>query len=214
MNYEIKFTRKRIKNIIIKVRKYGLVEVSVPYFVNMNRAKEFLELKSAWIKQRMQELLANQESTNQISFLGKNYELEFELGITTSFLLQDDKLIIKATKDSEKAKKILDDFYKLKSREIFSEILKRFCVIVGKDINALKLRKMTTRWGSCNTKKAYINLNTELVKKDILAIEAVIMHELTHLYHADHSKAFYNKLLGFMPDYHERIKLLKNNKEL
>lgn len=42
-----------MKNIIIKVRKYGLVEVSVPYFVNMNRAKEFLELKSAWFKQRM-----------------------------------------------------------------------------------------------------------------------------------------------------------------
>lgn len=147
MNYEVKFTRKRIKNIIIKVRQYGLVEVSVPYFVNMNRAKEFLELKSAWIKQRMQELLTNQESTNQINFLGKNYELEFELGITTSFLLQDDKLIIKATKDSEKAKKILDDFYKLKSREIFSEILKRFCVIVGKDIKALKLRKITTRGG-------------------------------------------------------------------
>lgn len=212
MDYELKITRKRIKNIIIKVRKVGIVEVSVPYFVNYSQVNEIIKLKNTWIVQRMQEL-SKAQKPKQISFLGKNYDLEFELGMRADVLIKDNKIIVNCLNESE-AKDILDNFYKSKSKEIFQEILFRFCAITNKSIKSFKVRKMTTRWGSCNTKLAYINLNTELIKKDYKAIEAVIMHELTHLYYANHSKAFYDKLLEFMPDYYERIKLLKSNKEL
>ncbi len=212
---EIKITKKRVKNIIIKVREIGLVEVVSPYFISRAKIDEILRLKKDWIEQRLNELKTTKKakllSGNFVLFLGRKYILEFDLRISKNVEIHNDKIILKCLETDENKEKLLNDFYKIQSKEIFSEILKRFCVIVGKDIKALKVRKMKTRWGSCNTKKSYINLNTELIKKDILAIEAVIMHELTHLYHANHSKAFYTTLLGFMPDYHERIRLLKHN---
>lgn len=214
MAYEIKITKKRVKNIIIKVREIGLVEVVSPYFISRVKIDEILRLKKDWIEQRLNELKTTKKaellSGNFVLFLGRKYILEFDLRISKNVEIHNDKIILKCLETDENKEKLLNDFYKIQSKEIFSEILKRFCVIVGKDIKALKVRKMKTRWGSCNTKKSYINLNTELIKKDILAIEAVIMHELTHLYHANHSKAFYTTLLGFMPDYKERINLLKD----
>lgn len=214
MAYEIKITKKRVKNIIIKVREIGLVEVVSPYFISRAKIDEILRLKKDWIEQRLNELKTTKKeellSGDLVEFLGQKYILEFDLRISKNVEIHNDKIILKCLENDENKEKLLNDFYKIQSKEIFSEILKRFCVIVGKDIKALKVRKMKTRWGSCNTKKSYINLNTELIKKDILAIEAVIMHELTHLYHANHSKAFYTTLLGFMPDYKERINLLKD----
>ncbi|MBZ7980959.1 M48 family metallopeptidase [Campylobacter sp. RM12640] len=203
-----------MKNIIIKVREIGLVEVVSPYFISRAKIDEILRLKKDWIEQRLNELKTTKKaellSGNFVLFLGRKYILEFDLKISKNVEIHNDKIILKCLETDENKEKLLNDFYKIQSKEIFSEILKRFCVIVGKDIKALKVRKMKTRWGSCNTKKSYINLNTELIKKDILVIEAVIMHELTHLYHANHSKAFYTTLLGFMPDYKERINLLKD----
>lgn len=220
MVYEIKITKKRVKNIIIKVKSANLVEVTQPFFVSRAKIDEIIRLKKDWIEARLNELKnAKKEellSGDLVEFLGRKYILEFDLGISKSAQLKDNKIILKCLENDDFSTKenLLESFYKAKSKEIFSEILARFCKVVDKDIKALKVRKMKTRWGSCNSHKSYINLNTELVKKHPLAIEAVIMHELTHLYHADHSKAFYSKLLGFMPDYHERIKLLKKEKDL
>lgn len=220
MVYEIKITKKRVKNIIIKVKSANLVEVTQPFFVSRAKIDEILKLRKEWIEARLNELKnAKKEellSGDLVEFLGQKYILEFDLNSSKKVEIIANKIILKCSQDDDFSTKenLLESFYKVKSKEIFSDILARFCVIVGKDIKALKVRKMKTRWGSCNSHKSYINLNTELVKKDILAIEAVIMHELTHLYHADHSKAFYAKLLGFMPDYYERIKLLKKEKDL
>lgn len=218
--YEIKITRKRVKNIIIKVRSANLVEVTQPFFVSRAKIDDILKLRKDWIEARLNELKSIKKeellSGDLVEFLGQKYILEFDLKSPKKVEIIANKIILKCSQDDDFSTKenLLENFYKAKSKEIFSKILSRFCVIVNKDIKALKVRKMKTRWGSCNSQKSYINLNTELVKKHPLAIEAVIMHELTHLYHADHSKAFYNKLLGFMPDYYERIKLLKKEKDL
>ena len=62
---------------------------------------------------------------------------------------------------------------------------------------------MKTRWGSCNKNKKYINLNGELISKRYKAIEYVILHELCHLIHANHSRDFYNLVEKFMTDYRD-----------
>lgn len=221
MKYELKITRKRVKNIIIKVRNLELVEVVAPYFVSMAKINEILKLKKDWIEKRQLELLSIKENEPKlingefILFLGKKYILEFNLEIDKVFLISNDKIVLKCNNNADfiTKEKILNNFYKTQAKIIFNEILARFCKVVNKQISSLKIRSMKTRWGSCNTKKAYINLNTELIKKPIISIEAVLMHELIHLYHANHSKDFYKTLLDFMPDYYDRIKYLKNNKE-
>ena len=60
---------------------------------------------------------------------------------------------------------------------------------------------MTTRWGVCNIKTHIITLNLELMKRDVKYLDYVIIHELTHLVHGDHSRSFWNTVEENMPDY-------------
>ncbi|EGK7562189.1 M48 family metallopeptidase, partial [Campylobacter coli] len=65
---------------------------------------------------------------------------------------------------------------------------------------------MKTRWGSCNHKKGYINLNLRLLEKNLRAIEYVILHELSHIKFPNHSKEFYDFIHSFMSDFRQREK--------
>ena len=65
---------------------------------------------------------------------------------------------------------------------------------------------MTSRWGVCNTKSKVITLNTELFKYDIECLDYVVIHELSHLVHANHSKEFWNVVSKYCPNY----KILRN----
>ena len=68
---------------------------------------------------------------------------------------------------------------------------------------------MKTRWGSCNYNKRYVNINIELIKRSRFEIEYVILHELAHLKHPNHSKKFYDYVEKYMPNYKIAEKMLK-----
>lgn len=76
-------------------------------------------------------------------------------------------------------------------------------------VNSIKIKQMRTRWGSCNSKKGYINLSLELLSRSFSQIEYVVLHELTHLNHPHHRPSFYLALAKVMPDYMEKERLLK-----
>jgi predicted metal-dependent hydrolase len=73
--------------------------------------------------------------------------------------------------------------------------------------SSLKVRKMKAKWGSCS-QSGVITLNLWLITQDIKAIDYVILHELCHLKHFDHTPAFYAYLAEFMPDWRARKALL------
>ena len=73
----------------------------------------------------------------------------------------------------------------------------------------LKIRNMKTRWGVCNRRDDSITLNSKLIRYEIHDIDYVIIHELAHLVHFDHSKAFWQTVEKYMPNYKRAIKNLK-----
>ena len=70
------------------------------------------------------------------------------------------------------------------------------------------IKKMKTRWGSCSSKGS-INLNIDLIKLPEQCIKTVILHELCHLVHMNHSKEFYALMTAEMPDWKIWDKQLK-----
>ena len=76
---------------------------------------------------------------------------------------------------------------------------------------ALRIRSMETRWGSCLAQKGIITLNKRLLEAPRHCIEYVVMHELCHFLHPDHSKRFYAFLTTLMPDWRERKSILDQN---
>jgi predicted metal-dependent hydrolase len=95
----------------------------------------------------------------------------------------------------------MDSWYQLRAVELFRDIIREYEIVLDKKVEVIRVKKMTTRWGSCNSKKAYINLNQELIKKPIGSIRYVILHELAHLTYPNHSKEFYQYIQRLMPDF-------------
>ena len=104
-------------------------------------------------------------------------------------------------------KEIVNSWYREEGKKVFVPVVENYLNLTGKKINKLTVKTLKSNWGSCNYKKGYINLNSEMMKKDIKFIEYVILHEIAHLEHPDHSRNFYGYIEKFMPDWKERKKL-------
>ena len=98
----------------------------------------------------------------------------------------------------------LENYKKVFARRIYEHFIAKFAPAVNRKINRVVVRKMTTRWGSCNSHKGYINLSLNLIEKAPELVEYVVLHELTHLIYPHHQKSFYGFIAQLMPDFKTR----------
>lgn len=102
----------------------------------------------------------------------------------------------------------LENYKKAFARRIYGHFIAKFTPNVNRKINRVVVRKMTTRWGSCNSRKGYINLSLNLIEKALELVEYVVLHELAHLIYPHHQKSFYDFIAALMPDFRSREKRL------
>ena len=100
-----------------------------------------------------------------------------------------------------------------KALMVIPEKVRHYAPIVGVDYGRITIRNQHTRWGSCSS-KGNLNFNCLLMLTPDEAIDSVVVHELCHRKHMDHSKAFYAEVERVYPEYHECHKWLKENGEL
>lgn len=107
--------------------------------------------------------------------------------------------------------KMLDTWYQKQMKELFRTHLEMMYNKFDEKIPfpKLKIRKMKTRWGVCNKRDTSVTLNAGLMKEKIECLDYVIVHELSHLVHFDHSKAFWNTVSKYCPNYKEIRKKMK-----
>ena len=98
----------------------------------------------------------------------------------------------------------LENYKKTFARRVYEHFIAKFAPTVNRKINRIVVRKMTTRWGSCNSRKGYINLSLNLIEKAPELVEYVVLHELAHLIYPHHQKSFYGFIAGLMPDFKTR----------
>lgn len=100
-------------------------------------------------------------------------------------------------------------FKKAFALELYLRYIAKFSPRIDRKIARVRVRKMQTRWGSCNHAKGYLNFSLGLIERDWRFVEYVVLHELAHLIHANHGADFYALIAQIMPDFRERIKLGK-----
>jgi len=108
---------------------------------------------------------------------------------------------------------LLTHFYKREASKYLTERLKLWSEHTGLKPTAVKFRAQQTRWGSCSSKKS-ISLNWKLVCHSPSLIDYVIVHELCHLKHMNHSADFWSLVESFFPSYEEVEKILKEQERL
>ena len=99
--------------------------------------------------------------------------------------------------------------YRDEIKKVVPELLEKWQPIVGKKASDWGIKKMKTKWGSCNIEQHRIWLNLELVKKPLACIEYILVHELVHLHDRNHNEHFKCLMDKFMPDWRSCRDLLK-----
>ena len=194
-DYDIVINKKfSQKNTYIRVKKDLKVTVTTNYFVS-NRFIENL-IKDNY--ERICKMIDFQEkkvkNNNGFFYLGKQYVVIHS--DIKGIKFDGDKVYIGNDFD-------VDNWYKKEAKKLFLERLNYNYDKFTKNIPypKLRIRKMTTRWGVCNIKTHVITLNLELMKRDIGYLDYVIIHEMSHLIHGDHSNSFWRLVGENMPNY-------------
>lgn len=215
------------KTLAIHVYPDGQVEVDAPMDASNEAIAEKVKKRAAWIfKQQLQfeayppALPQRQYVSGETHrYLGRQYRLLVIQGAEDQVKLTHGRLVVETANSdrTEKIKKLLHDWYRLRANAIFAERY-AYCVgLVAKlDINhhqGFQLRLMSKRWGSC-TRQGHIILNPELIAAPKDCIDYVITHELCHLKVHNHSPAFYRLLGSVMKDWELRRKRLNEMVEV
>ena len=208
-------TKKRIKNIILRLDKYGNIKVSAPFWVRNDVIDNFVDSKKEWIESRLNIIKNNLPkyiSGEKIFYFENQYTLNLISSNRNKVDIIDNVLNIYSTDllNTKKIEKLIFIFFSQLSNTYINEILHKYKNVINRDVKSIKFRNMTSRWGSCSTKAATIRLNTLLFKKPRICLEYVLLHELVHLIYANHSKDFYYLLTALMPNWREIKAILES----
>ena len=167
--------RKQVKNINLRVRPDGSVKVSASPRVDTSYIDDFVLSKAEFVLKAMKRFEETAEAERQ-------FQAELSKAKSGQESLLADPAIF---------------------TEILDEVYPAF-IPYGIARPKLRVRTMKSCWGSCLVNKGIITLNRKLLMKPRECIEYVMVHELCHFIHPNHSKEFYKFMEQFMPDWKER----------
>lgn len=208
ISYEL--TYKNRTTLGIRVLPDCRVKVIAPYDTPEEMLESRLKQKAPWIIKQQMDFLSYHPLTPPRKFisgethlyLGRQYRLRIDPGDRNELKLYRGRMVVQ-TKSQMQVQNILSDWYRDKARFHFENMLDEiFPRFLRFNINKpeLVIREMPTRWGSC-TPSGKVILNPELVKAPKRCIEYVIIHELCHLIHHNHTASFYKVQEKMMPDW-------------
>ena len=210
--------RSQRRTVAIQIHPDKSVELKVPLSYNVDEVEPFLVKHHRWIFNRLDAPeKKSREPKKYVDgelhyFLGKQYPIKIIISPENTVVFQDDTIVIYAKYDlPELIEVLLEKWYFTQARAVFQKIsipLTKQMTKYNVAPKSFTIKKMKTRWGSCSSKGS-VNLNLDLIKLPEGCIKAVILHELCHLVHMNHSKEFYALMTAEMPDWKIWDKQLK-----
>ena len=217
MHYDIRFS-SRARRVSIRIEPPDQVIVVAPKRTSAKLIEQLIDKQSFWIETQLNKLKQKQhviESEATICLFGTIYQKKvicdtsFPLGI----LIKDKTIILNfIDQDTRKLKQLikseLDMFVKKTARVYLQKKTKLLATKMSVSYQKLTLRNQKTRWGSCSSQDN-LNLNWKLVHYPPEIIDYVIIHELSHLTHHNHSHQFWSCVAHYDPDYKQHRNYLK-----
>jgi predicted metal-dependent hydrolase len=220
-NMAIEVLRKRIKNINLRIGIDKRITISANSKIGIKKLEEFVKLKRNWINKNINKIESYNKNVRNIEYISgekiriqeNNYILNVIPSDKNKVQIKDNfiNLYVTDITNYNKRKSTIDKFMMSKALELFEESLSKMLDVIkiyGVNRPIMKIRKMKSRWGSCNKIKNKITINYELIKVSKDCLEYVILHELIHFLVSGHNKLFYNYMSILMPDWKSRKKSL------
>lgn len=217
---DIQVVRKNIKNLHLAVLPPdGKVRVAVPHHVTDERVRLAIIAKLAWIRRQQADFSQQPRQTEremingESHYLwGRQYRLEVieQLGKHRIEIKGKNKLrlYVQPNTSVENRLLVLNNWYREQLKTKVAELVGHWSPIIKRKPKACGIRKMKTKWGSCNIEAKRIWLNLELVKKPPECLEYILIHELVHLLERHHNDRFCKYMDKFLPKWREHRSLL------
>lgn len=212
-DYAVNRSKKR-RTVSISVKTDNSVKISVPLKMAEKDIHKILTEKSSWIKKKIafnQEYREHYQPKQFVSgesflFQGKEYQLQIttdQKNISLSEKTISVPISYKENQSQEDLiKKKLTHWYKKQAEIFLNKRMNFYCKELKHNPTKIVIKTYKSRWGTCYT-DGRISLNWKLIMAPIHIMDYVIVHELCHLTHHNHSKKFWNLVAHYMPDYHE-----------
>ena len=212
---------KKRKTMEIAVEPPDIITVTAPIGTKEEEILKKVESKGIWIIQKiysfkhMQYRHIEREFVNGESFmyLGRNYSLQIEVDSSVKkpqVKLYRGKFIVKASnKNDEDIRKAMEQWYRYKAKEVIELRVKYYQRFFYIEPTGIRIKEQKKRWGSCTSKNELL-FNWRCIMAKSNAIDYLVVHEMCHMHHKDHSKEFWGLVASVLPDYEVRKEWLKN----
>lgn len=211
-NISVEVVQKDIKNLHLSVYPpKGRVRIAAPTRMKLDTIRIYAISKLSWIKKQQQKILSQKREAprdfltkESHYFLGKRYQLKvIELDTMPIVNLAHNtiELYVRPGSTKEKKKQLLEEWYRERLRETASEIVEHWEKKMKVKVGELGIRKMRTKWGTCNEEAKRIWLNLELAKKPIECIEYIVVHEMVHFKERNHNDRFVAFMNNYLPEW-------------
>jgi len=206
---------KDIKNLHIGVYPpMGRVRVAAPQQLDDDQVRLAVVHRLPWIKKHQQQLRSAQRQsiremvTGESHYVwGTRYRLKvIERHGRAHVELDGERLLLYVPEgtDADHRRALLDRWYRAQLRRVIPDVLSRWEPKIGVSVPKWTIRRMKTKWGSCNRETGHIWFNVELAKKHPDCLEYLAVHEMTHLLERGHGERFSKLMDKHMPDWKER----------
>jgi len=199
--------KPRLKNSYISIDTNAKIVLKTPK-VSTAFIEDLLIQKEPWIRKKLLKATQNPpirvNIEDEVLLFGEIYSIDINEAKELRVLLQKIRVTTKTN-----ILKCYDIFYKLQAKEYLTSRIEHYSKVMSLNYKEIKFRKMRSRWGSCSSKRV-ITLNSELMKINKELIDYVVVHELAHLVHMNHSKKFHSLVMEYIPNAKNLTKELKN----
>lgn len=207
----------RSKTLSIFVERDGSVSVLAPTgtadetILNLLSAKEYLlhSKLAKWAELNAGQLQRPFVSGQAFLYLGRNYRLRFADEQQSDLLFRNNYFNLRRQALTD-ARQLFVDFYKQKGLEKIQERLALYLPKVNASVTGVRVMELKHRWASCST-AGRLNFHWKVAMAPISVLDYIIVHELVHLVHHNHSTAFWNELDKVLPNYRDAERWLKHN---
>lgn len=188
--------KRTLKNSYIQIDPHAKIILKTPP-VSQTFLVELLESKEHWIRNKLRSFqetpLKKARLEDEVLLFGETIGID-------SLDAQKLRTLLASIAPQEKTKvlRAYETFYEQHANEYLPRRLEHFSAVMGLSYKELHIKKLKSRWGSCDSLRR-ITLNRELVKIEKELIDYVLVHELSHLVHMNHSKAFHDLVARYLP---------------
>ena len=210
----VKVERKRIKNMYLKVKSTGEIIVSAHPEIDGSQILEFLKIKQSWLEQKQakfQQLPSQNLKEDEILFLGKPLKCiqkwgeKFEVEIKEHHLFVYTPQRFSYHEMFKRMEPWLLGQLQDKIKAYYEQYWPYFAKLGFQPVQ-IKYRQMKSTWGVCRPTRATLTFSKQLIHQPVAFIEYVVVHELCHLLHPNHSDQFYETVSTLLPQWKEAVK--------